>query len=291
MGTRHAFVLTLTLLTGSTTPSVGLGQGNRLLQTRIDGSRMSQLHQILRFDSDEKKRRAAVVELGRVDPRAHPEAIQSLIAVVQKDTSAQTRIAAIEVLVGFNEVFPTAGLALEQAAESDRSSAVRTAAKQALWEYHLKGYRSAKGIDGFAEQTAEPPVARRARRSVPLTSEPPLMPVVATVPRPAPTATLPPVAALPVSSLPPGTPYQASYGPRVGLVPDSPASAMKPSRMPPVANATAEPPLAKRTRYVVSIPAIAEPPLHAPQPEPSKAVQPPRLAFELPPLVPPPPGP
>jgi hypothetical protein len=62
-------------------------------------------------------------------------------------------------------LFAQAGLALEEALEQDPVPAVQEAARQALWNYHLLGYRSSKGVEGFVGQTQEPPLAPQAVRS------------------------------------------------------------------------------------------------------------------------------
>jgi hypothetical protein len=214
-----------------------------------DAAKVKQLTETLRADSGEKKRKAAAVELREYDARVHPEMLAALVGALQKDASAAVRAEAAESIAQSRLVNTVAGLALEVAAVSDPARAVRDAAKQALWEYHLSGYRSTSGADGYVGQSPEPPLAK------PPAPRPPIVRVAAdTTPPPAPPAPIPdvrvpsvlpapafdpPVVTASVSSLPPPEP----------LAPQTPV----PTRMvvlvtavpPPVLNLTAEPPLAK----------------------------------------------
>ncbi len=129
---------------------------------KLDANRIRVLNDLLRTEVDEKKRRAAIAELKEADPRAYPEATLALVGALQRDPSTAVRREAAQAIGEMKVMVPVAGVALELAAESDRSPEVRDAAQQSLWEYHLIGYRSAKGSDGIAGQTAEPPRARPA---------------------------------------------------------------------------------------------------------------------------------
>jgi len=185
----------------------------------------------LRTDPDEKRRRSAVAELRDADPRAQADVIPALVATLQRDPAAHVRADAADALGGYRTVFPLAGSALEAAAEADPAPVVRDVAKQALWEYHLLGYRSARGADGFAGQTAEPPVAprpqpRAAPTVIPVRVELPAVPRVA--PPTAVSAYRPPP--------PPELPTPAASGPRI-LFTTAP-----PARL----NLTEEPPFARR---------------------------------------------
>ncbi|MBN9520390.1 HEAT repeat domain-containing protein [bacterium] len=124
-------------------------------------SQVRQLVTTLRTEPDEKRRRTAVADLRDAEPRTQSDVVPALIAALQRDPAAQVRADAAEVLGGYRTVFPLAGAALETAAEVDPAPVVRDMAKQALWEYHLLGYRSSRGSDGFLGQTPEPPVAAR----------------------------------------------------------------------------------------------------------------------------------
>ncbi len=184
--TRAAlFVLTVLALTprADASPFWVKGKG------RTD-SQVRQLANTLRTDPDEKRRRSAVADLKEADPRTQADVIPALTATLQRDPAPQVRVDAAEVLGHYRTVFPVAGAALEAAAESDPAAVVRDMAKQSLWEYHLLGYRSARGADGFLGQTAEPPVAARPqpRPAVSLLPSPVVVPARVDLPpvRPAP---------------------------------------------------------------------------------------------------------
>lgn len=267
------------LLAASAAPAFGIGPVGALFNRnpKIDPARVRQLAELVRTEPDEKKRRAALTELATADPRVHPEVIPALTGVLQRDSSPALRAAAAETIGRMNVVFPVAGLALEAAAAGDPIPAVRDAARQALWDYHLSGYRSAKGADGFAGQTAEPPLAP-ARPRVPVIAEPPaaVAPVVAA--RPPVVDTLPPVGPPP--------------GPRVSLLAKMTGPRTILSSVPPHPNLTAEPPIARPAVRVVVLPTTPpEPPIRPHWPEPVRVVKPPPLALDLPPIVTPPDGP
>jgi hypothetical protein len=215
-------------------------------------AQIKRLTDTVKNEADEGKRRAALAELIDADPRQHPDVITALVAVLQKDGSWQVRAAAADVLGRYKFVYPVAGLALEAAAELDPSPAVRKSAQQALWEYHLAGYRSLRGVGGIVGQTAEPPIAARTPR-------PTIAPatVVAVIPpappAPRPLADLPPLAPQPAVSIPRPTPrgplatYRPSASPVARLLSLLPAKAAErePSSGPPDRlTLTPEPPIA-----------------------------------------------
>jgi hypothetical protein len=259
-GTRLA--LALAAASAVTAASRADGPPGRTQQP--DPARVRVLANILRTDPDEKACRSAVGELAAADPRANPDVMPALLAALKRDAAA-VRAAAAEAIGRFRAVFPAAGQALEAAAESDPSPAVRTAARKSLWEYHLNGYRSPRGGDGFAASTAEPPLARPRPPAAP-TPLPAVVSASAAVP-------------LPPASLP--------YGPRLALLPGlhGPRTIFAPAPAGP--QRTAEPPVAPRPAPAVRpAPASAEPPF-APRevwPVPTGAVPP--LALDLPPVVP-----
>jgi hypothetical protein len=205
-------------------------------------ARVRQLVDTLRTDPDEKKRRAAAVELREADPRTQAEVIPALVAALQRDPAAGVRADAAETIGQFKYVFPLAGLALEAAAEGDASADVRDLAQQALWEYHLSGYRSVKGADGIAGQTPEPPLARpEPARPAAVLLPPAVAPVIQPVsvsPPPPVAPVLPAVTPRPVTAFRPTAPAADApkeRGPRVVF------TAAPPFQL----NVTAEPPRAK----------------------------------------------
>jgi len=271
---RTRLFLALTLALGLVPTAFGLGDGGLFgRKAKSDPARVRQLVEIVRSESNAKKRVAAAAELAEVDPRVHVDVVPALIAALRKDGSDAVRAGAAEALGRFNVVYPLAGVTLEDAAESDPSPAVRGAARQALWEYHLIGYRSAKGADGFAGQTIEPPIARPAQAIDTVTSEPPtaaLAQIVDLIPTPT-IAPLPPVGPPP--------------GPRVE--PPPPKTAMAVSTVQPHPNLTVEPPIARPPTLAIPVPAATtEPPIRPRFHEPVRVVAPPRYANSLPPIVP-----
>lgn len=197
-------------------------------KAKIDAARAKHLVDVLRSDPDERKRKAAVAELRDADPRTHGEIMSAVVTSLQRDPAAGVRAESADTLRHYKVVSPVAGVALETAAESDSSPVVRDAAQQALWEYHLGGYRSAKGTDGFAGQTAEPPMAKPVTRMA----------------RAAPAAVVVPASAVkPVEVVALSPPKTA---PRPALTPPAAGIRTVVSAAPPaVLNQTAEPPLAK----------------------------------------------
>lgn len=268
--THTRIAIAIVLSVGFASPVFGQG-GVFSRKSRMEAGRVRQLTEIVRLDPDEKKRQAAIAELAGADPRNQLEVMPVISTALQKDASAAVRIAAAEAIGRYNVVFPMAGLALEVAAESDPSATVREAAKQSLWEYHLIGYRSVKGTGGIAGQTSEPPIAKPARLATPVTAEPPIVPVVASLPPIG--APLPPVTEMP--------------GPRVPLVSKLPRPLTLLSAVAPHPNLTVEPPRAASPIRTQSPAVLAsEPPLNARWPEPSTVGTAPPIARFLPPIVP-----
>jgi hypothetical protein len=230
----------LTLLTLSVVASAATaGIFNR--KARLDAARVKALVEVLRADPDERKRKAAAADLRDADPRSHGDVIPALVGSLQHDASPGVRSEAADALRQYKYVFPVAGMALEAAAEGDANPQVRDAAKQALWEYHLGGYRSAKGTDGFAGQTAEPPLARPGSRGTAAAS---VIVRTSAVTPPAVVTTEPPKAIPPVP-VPSPTPVAVGIPTKVSAAP------------PAVLNVTEEPPLAKPARTAtlpISIP-------------------------------------
>lgn len=222
--------LTLAVLVAALTLSSAIAGGFQR-KGRLDAARVKSLVETLRADSDERKRKAAAAELRDADPRTHSDVVTALVGSLQRDTSPGVRGESADSLRHFRVVFPVAGMALESAAEGDPSPLVRDAAQQALWEYHLGGYRSSKGSDGFAGQTAEPPLARPASR-VAKASAAIVIPVAAV--KPVETISLSPPKIVPSQTQ---------------LVKPQPTTGIRTvisAAPPPVMNQTPEPPLAKR---------------------------------------------
>lgn len=272
LGTRHITALAIGLVFALPASLFGDGGGLFARKQRTDPARVRQLLDIVQTSQDAKKRMAAVAELAAADPRLQTDVIPTIVVALRKDVSPAVRAAAAELIGRYNVAYPTAGLALEDAVEKDPSPVVRDAAQQALWEYHLLGYRSARGANGVLGQTVEPPLAQPAREPGPVTSEPPTaLAAQGAVSVPTPTiAPLPPIGPAP--------------GPRVapGLVKTGNALAT----VPPHPNLTVEPPLARSIASTATTPrATAEPPIRFRWPEPVSTGKAPPLALNLPPIV------
>jgi hypothetical protein len=272
----HRFILVIALVWGfAVFAAAGDSGGLFHRKTRLDSARVRQLVDTVRADQDENRRKTAIRELSDADPRVQVEVIPILVSALRKDSSEAVRIAAADVIGRYSVVFPVAGLALEDAAIADRSIAVRAAARQSLWEYHLLGYRSAKGGDAFAAQTAEPPIAKPTPPIGALTSEPLIAPYATTVSG---------IGTPTISPLPPVGPPP---GPRDVVGQRKPGELV--TAIQPHPNLTVEPPIARRSTAASPTPmATTEPPIRPRFVEPLKYGPPPRLASNLPSIVPPP---
>lgn len=129
-------------------------------------TRVKQLIATLQSDQDEKARLTAAEELRSFDPRTNPEMLPALTGSLQRDPSAAVRSEAAETLGRLKPVDQATGLILETVQEADPAATVREAAKAALWQYHLNGYRSATTVADGRPQTAEPPLAARKQVAV-----------------------------------------------------------------------------------------------------------------------------
>lgn len=174
-------------------------------------SKAKPLLETLKGDTDEKKRKAAAESLGDLDPRANPDIVTGLITSLRQDPAVAVRTTAAESLGKLKPVSAQAGVALEEAGQSDPAEGVRKAAQAALFQYHLNGY---KGNPGGSVQSAEPPLAGRVKPAAPVTvsrgqptrpqtQEPPLAKPKTT---PAPTAPSGPTVSPPPEVKSPGIP-------------------------------------------------------------------------------------
>lgn len=163
----------------------------------------------LKTDPDESKRAAAADELRQFDPKSFPEMMTVLVDAVLKDSATGVRAEAASTIGKLRPISQQAGYALEQAQSNDPAMRVRMAARQALWQYHIVGYRSGKPTDPPAGNTAEataqapqqPPAQqqrtsffgsiRPARTPFPESPEPPLAGAVPAEPMSPPAAARP----------------------------------------------------------------------------------------------------
>ncbi len=125
-----------------------------------------QLVATLQSDLDIARRKNAAEELRNHDPKANADLIPTLAGSLLKDPSPDVRILAAESLGAIKSVYATAGSALEKAESEDPDKSVRAAAKSALWQYGLNGYKPTPATP--TSQTVEPPLAKTA----PVSSKP-----------------------------------------------------------------------------------------------------------------------
>jgi len=146
----------------------------------------------LKSGQDEGQRMAAAEELRQYDPKSFPDLIPGLIDALGRDNSPAVRSEAASSLGRLRPISQQAGYALEQAQNNDAAVRVRLAARQALLQYHIVGYRAGKPQDapmtgGSPNSTAaapagpamRPPIGQPTSRSVPVnpnreSPEPPL---------------------------------------------------------------------------------------------------------------------
>jgi len=156
-------------VTASPTPAIDLGLGlfkrktsnEQQPQRRADPSlKVKQLLATLQVDPDIERRKAAAVELKAYDPRVHADVLTTLSGTLQKDPSPEVRALAAETIGSYRTVSQTAAAALESVESNDPDKTVRAAAKSALWQYGMNGYKPASPT--ASSQTAEPPIAKTA---------------------------------------------------------------------------------------------------------------------------------
>lgn len=157
---RTVLTLVVAGLIAPAAPAVDLGLGIFKRKPKNDSAeRVKQLVATLQSDPDEKKRAAAVEELRALDARQHAEVIPTLIGSLQKDPAPAVRAEAAEALGKIKPVTQPVAIALEAVQSSDPTPAVRDAAKSALFQYHLNGYRSPNATPTDTAQSSEPPFA------------------------------------------------------------------------------------------------------------------------------------
>jgi hypothetical protein len=167
----------------------------------------------LKTDKDDSRRASAAEELRAYDPKAYPEMMTVLTDALLKDASSAVRSEAASTIARLRPINQQAGFALEQAASNDPALRVRMAARQALWQYHLVGYRSGRPPEAAdakrGPQLPPPPhvatkpgqphvVAKNPRTGAAETPEPPL----ADAPPASPPAALPPTLLTPPPARP-----------------------------------------------------------------------------------------
>src|SRR5579859_6295392 len=150
---RRAFVLVPLALAWLCTSAPAGIFFNRGKKPTAD-EQIADLVKTLRTNPDERHRASAAEELVKFDAKSHPTVAATLIDSVMKDPSAAVRYEAAQSLGKVRPITSQTAYALEYALSNDVSTRVRTAAKSALWQYHVAGYR---GIGpSLPPQTAEP---------------------------------------------------------------------------------------------------------------------------------------
>jgi hypothetical protein len=120
----------------------------------------------LKTGRDESQRVSAADELHLYDPKAFPEITTALIDALGRDASPAVRAEAADSLGKLRPISQKVGYVLEQAVANDGSLRVRLSARQALWQYHLVGYRSGKPTEPD-KATGEPIVSAPPGPSTP----------------------------------------------------------------------------------------------------------------------------
>lgn len=113
----------------------------------------------LKAGTDESQRTEAAGELRQFDPKSNPEIVNGLIDALGKDASVGVRAEAAASLGKLRPISQQIGYALEQAQNNDGAMRVRLAARQALLQYHLVGYRSSGKSDSSADKNGTQPVS------------------------------------------------------------------------------------------------------------------------------------
>ena len=123
---------------------------------------IAELVKTLRTNPDERHRVASIGDLGKFDAKDHPAIATTLIDSVMRDPSSAVRYEAAQALGKVRPLTSQSAYALEYALNNDSSTRVRTAAQNALWQYHVAGYRGPGAKQ--PPQTAEPGLAVPAAR-------------------------------------------------------------------------------------------------------------------------------
>jgi hypothetical protein len=118
--------------------------------------RVPELLTELKSSTEESQRSNAAEELRQFDPKSHPEIMSALIGALSKDASPAVRSEAAASLGKLRPISQQAGYALEQAQNNDGSLRVRLAARQALFQYHIVGYRSGKPENSGEKDSTQP---------------------------------------------------------------------------------------------------------------------------------------
>ena len=196
--------------------------------------RAKQVSATLVGSPDEAARKQAAEELRSLDPRSNAEVFPALIGALQKDPSPAVRVAAADSVGKLKPVYQPAGMVLEAVAKADPDPAVREAAQNALFQYHLGGYTTPVGPRPAT--TPEPPVAAKPTVPGAFTFRP-ITNVLGRGPVPTPTAE-PPLAKKPAAKpTPPAIPQPMPATlppPEPAALPSVPAPSVPSGPLPPI---------------------------------------------------------
>src|SRR5206468_11979826 len=107
----------------------------------------------LKTAKDEAQGAAVAGEVRQYVAKAFPGVMAALVDALAKDASPSVRSEVATSIGKLRPISQPAGYALEQATANDGSMRVRMSARQALWQYHLVGYRSGKPTEMPATPT------------------------------------------------------------------------------------------------------------------------------------------
>jgi hypothetical protein len=236
---RFLPALAATVALGSASPAFAFDLGLGLFKKKPAGpsatpakadtsTKVKQLVATLQSDTDIDRRKAAAEELRSHDPRNNPDLIPALITAVQKDPSPAVRTLAAETIGLYKSLYPAAAAALDSAEKNDPDVGVRTAAKNALWQYHLNGFKSPAVVASTTGQTSEPPLATPRPAPVIVAVKPPAPVATATDFRPITQGMGKPQTFQPTAEPPLAKPKGQISAPPPAVVPDSQPNRVEP---------------------------------------------------------------
>lgn len=149
-------LLPLVVLSGSAFPAQAQLFARKV---RLNGMQVPELIVVVRTDTDERKRLAAIEQLRESDVKAFPDIVPNLIEVMLHDPRYTVRMEAMHSLVKIRPMTQQVGQALQQTAAHDENWRVRM---QTRTQIFVNGYHGGSGNGQYVAPT------------VPTTNEPPL---------------------------------------------------------------------------------------------------------------------
>ncbi|GIW78983.1 MAG: hypothetical protein KatS3mg105_0790 [Gemmatales bacterium] len=214
---------------------------------------VNNLVQILKGDSNERRRAYAAEQIQSEDAQQNAELIPVLIDRALHDDSVNVRIEAVRALGRIRPISEQIGWALEQATR-DRSWRVQWNARTALWSYRMNGYRRGSGQPSASPggiSTGEPPLAVPIEETSPAKNTGEEQSIAVPPPPPVPRSfgsrLMPKISRTPLTNAEPTRP----------LLTGRPESVAGPPNLQPIPNA--EPPLAVEPPRATQGPALVPP--------------------------------